>query len=78
MEGSAKEHVCMTHRHRQQCGDGLREGGNEDWVKVGKGRRKGTSANSVSNKNKIIGRKENIPIETLFGNGTFFLMCIYF
>ena len=24
---SAKEHIFITHRHRQQCGDGQREGG---------------------------------------------------
>ena len=26
-EGTAREHICMTHGRRQQCGDGLREGG---------------------------------------------------
>ena len=26
MKGLDKEHVCLTHRHRQQCGDGQREG----------------------------------------------------
>ena len=26
MKGLAKEHTYMMHRHRQQCGDGQREG----------------------------------------------------
>ena len=34
MNGLAKEHVHTPHRHRQQCGDGLR-GGREDCVEVG-------------------------------------------
>ena len=28
----ARKHICITHRHRQQCGDGWREGG-----RVGRG-----------------------------------------
>ena len=27
MKGLAKEHICVVHRHIQQCGDGQREGG---------------------------------------------------
>ena len=38
--GLAKEHICMTYRHRQQCGDGQQEGGRAEagvrWVKVEK------------------------------------------
>ena len=38
-----KEVVCITHRHRQHCGDGRKEGG-LGWLEVGKGRREiGTS-----------------------------------
>ena len=36
-EGLASEHACMTHGHRQQCGDGQRESGR--WVEAGKGGR---------------------------------------
>ena len=34
VKGLDKEHVCITHRHRQQCGDGQREG-SKAWKKVG-------------------------------------------
>lgn len=27
MKGLSKEHICIIHRHRRQCGDGLRKGG---------------------------------------------------
>ena len=27
VKGLAKEHICTTHRHRPQCGDGQREVG---------------------------------------------------
>ena len=27
VKGSAKEHICITHGHRQQRGDGLRDEG---------------------------------------------------
>ena len=46
-----KEHVCVTHRHRQQCGGGQREGGQA----LGTGGQKGGSGDictSVNNKNK--------------------------
>ena len=37
----AKEHICMTHRHRQGTMewvmDGLRAEGRGSWVEVGKG-----------------------------------------
>ena len=36
-KGLAKEHVCRTHRYRQQCGDDQREVGSRDLVDVGKG-----------------------------------------
>ena len=42
-EGSAKEHICITHRHRQQCDDGLREGRVEGWVEVSKRGENGTT-----------------------------------
>ena len=51
MKGLGKEHICMTHRHRQQCGDGhtVVQGLN------GGGQRKredGDIYNSVKNKYK--------------------------
>ena len=36
-EGISQKHTCMTHRHRQQCGDGQREGQGKGGGKVGKG-----------------------------------------
>ena len=41
MKGLAKEHICITLRHKQQCGDSKRERG---WgqVEVGKGGDMGT------------------------------------
>ena len=51
-EALAKEHICITHRHRQWCGDGQREG-EWGWVEVGKGAGKnGDICNSVDDKNK--------------------------
>ena len=54
MKGLAKAHVCVTHRHRQQCGDGQREGG---MVGLGGGEPRmgwghGDICSSVNNKNK--------------------------
>ena len=51
MKGSSKGHICLTHRHRQQCGDGQRERG-WGWGEVGKGGGNGDICNSVNNKNK--------------------------
>ena len=42
VKGSAKEHICIIHRHRHQCDDGQREGG-KGWVDVGIVREIGTS-----------------------------------
>ena len=54
MKGLTKEHVCMTHRHRQWCGVGQREGGG---AKAGAGKQarvgNGDICNSVNNKNKV-------------------------
>ena len=50
--GSAKEHVCITHSHRQQCGDGQRAGrakGRERWAK---GEKMGTAVTNNTNKVK--------------------------
>ena len=51
-EGISQKTYMHTHRHRQQCGHGLREG-REGWVEGGKG---GNSdmCNSVNNKKKKI------------------------
>ena len=47
----------MIHRHRQQCGDGQREGGG--WVEVGKGGGNGDICGSINNKNKEKKRKRS-------------------
>ena len=39
VKGWAKEPKCMTHRYRQQCADGQREGGKKVGGKVSKGGR---------------------------------------
>ena len=47
----AKEHICMTRRHRQQCGGGQREGEGE----LGTGGQRGGNGgicNYINNKNK--------------------------
>lgn len=31
MKGFAREHICITHGRKQQCGDGGREGGGALW-----------------------------------------------
>ena len=53
VKGWATDHECMTHRHRQQGGDGQRQG---VWGEVGKvgvgGLGNGDICNSVNNKNK--------------------------
>lgn len=46
MKGLAKEHIPLTHRRRQLCGNGQREGGAGrvgSWVEVGKGENMETS-----------------------------------
>ena len=43
MKGLAKEHTGMAHGHKQQCGDGLREGGIGDWMEVAKREKVGTT-----------------------------------
>ena len=49
VKGLAKEHIFITHRYRQQSGDGQREGGGE----MGGGKQRGgkwKNCNSVNNK----------------------------
>ena len=48
----AKEHRCIIHGHRQQCGDGQREGGG-GWRGRGPRVENGDIYNSVNNKNKF-------------------------
>ena len=48
MKGLVKKHMCMTHGHRQQCGDCLKEGA---WVELGK---EGTSRGNHNNINNKI------------------------
>ena len=52
-KGLAKEHICITHRHRQQCGDGQREEG-----EVGKGCENRDICKSVDNKNTVKKKKK--------------------
>ena len=47
-----RQRTCMTHRHRQQCGDGQREVG-EGMGGVGQRGGTGDICNSVDNKNKV-------------------------
>ena len=54
MKGFAKEHICINHRNRQQCGDGQREGSGERLGKGGKGEQQGEICNSINNKNKVL------------------------
>ena len=69
MKGLTKEHVCMTHRHRQQCGGGQREGGG---AKSGEKEReeKWGICNSVNNKLKK--EKGNWSITIQSGNSDSF------
>ena len=53
MKGVAKKRICVAHRHKQQCGDGQREGWGRGWVEVGKGGENGDVCNSVNNKIKV-------------------------
>ena len=57
MKELAKEHIYITHGHRQQCGDGLMEGGGG--LNGGGQRNGGTSdiCNSVNNKSKVREKK---------------------
>ena len=49
MKGSAKEHIRITHGHRQQCGNNQREGGSgEAKVEAGKGARNGASVTMLT------------------------------
>ena len=53
MKAFTKGHACMTHRLRQQCGDGQREEGRGR--EMGKGREgDGDICSSVNNENKVI------------------------
>ena len=59
MKGLDKEHVCLTHRHRQQCGDGQRDRGRGSGRKEQRGTMWGylCICNSVNNKN--LKKKQN-------------------
>ena len=63
----AKEHICTTHRHRQQYADDQRERGG-GWVEVGRQGEDGDICNSVNNKNKEENdRRKYIYWENLVG-----------
>ena len=49
----AKEYICMTHRHTQQCSDDQRERGPELSGGRQRGKGEGDICNSVNNKNKV-------------------------
>lgn len=54
-----REHMCITHRPRKQCGDGQREG---HWGPSGGGQRGGGNGdiyNNVNNKNKVLKKERN-------------------
>ena len=56
-KGLAKDHICTTHRHRQQCGDSQREGGQGLGKGEQRGRQRGNgdichSVNKIKLKNK--------------------------
>ena len=61
MKGLAKEHIFLTHGHRQQCGDGL---GRKDrgWVEAGK---VGTSAIVSTIQNNTHTKKTGIKYLTV-------------
>ena len=50
MMGLAKDHICPIHRHRQQCGDGQREGWVGKWVVTNKEGGNGGICNSIISK----------------------------
>ena len=53
MKGLAKEYICITHGHRQQWGEGQREGGDGGWMERGKSRNWGhlqVSTNKIKKK----------------------------
>ena len=52
-KGSSKEHICIIHRHRQQCGDGQQEGGVEAEWRWAKGDKMATSAIVLTIKIKV-------------------------
>ena len=52
VEGLAKDHICVAHRHGQQCGAGQREGGWEPSGSV-KGGETGTSVIVPTTKIKL-------------------------
>ena len=53
VKGLVKEHICVTHRHRQQCGEGQGEGG----CGLGRDRQSGRGGNICNNVNNKIFNK---------------------
>ena len=49
---SQRTYIHITHRHRQQCGDGQREGGHKVGEEVAKRGKNGDTSNSVNNKKR--------------------------
>ena len=58
MKALAKDHICMTHGHRQQCGNSQREGG-QGLGGGGQRRGNGDICNSVNSEHK---EKHRSPI----------------
>ena len=52
VKGLAKEHACVTHGHRQQCGDGHSGRGSRGLEEEGKWGENGDICNCVNNKMK--------------------------
>ena len=70
VKGLGKEHLCVTHRHRQQCSDSLREGRTRTGWRWAKGEI-GDICNSVNNKNKEKTKYLDIVINTTANEETF-------
>ena len=51
LKGLAREYMCITHGHSQQCGDGQREEGRELEAKAKEGHK--DICSSAKSKNKI-------------------------
>ena len=74
MRGVDKEHSCITHRHREQCGDGRDRGVGTGW-RCAKGGEIGTSVivSAIKIKlEKIIGKSEEV-----YGSSLYYIFAIF-
>lgn len=58
MKELAKEYIYITHRHRQQWGDGQKEGGGRMWVGAMWEWAKEENGTTVNHKNKVKNKPE--------------------